>query len=45
MTTPHNSLTVVAAEEKHRPVLEQLWTMFRHEMSAFAVGAGTSGKA
>ncbi|KQO45160.1 MULTISPECIES: GNAT family N-acetyltransferase [unclassified Frigoribacterium] len=34
MTTPA-SLTIATADERHRPELEQLWTMFRHEMSAF----------
>jgi len=27
--------TISTADERHRPELEQLWTMFRHEMSAF----------
>jgi predicted acetyltransferase len=35
MTTSRNSLTVNAASEFDRLVLEQLWTMFRHDMSAF----------
>jgi predicted acetyltransferase len=34
MTTP-TPLTIATADERHRPELEQLWTMFRHEMSAF----------
>jgi predicted acetyltransferase len=34
MTTPL-PLTINHADERHRPELEQLWTMFRHEMSAF----------
>ncbi|WP_144761240.1 GNAT family N-acetyltransferase [Curtobacterium sp. 9128] len=34
MTTP-TPLTITTADERHRPQLEQLWTMFRHEMSAF----------
>ena len=35
MTTSIKSLRVLAAGEEHRPLLEQLWTMFRHDMSAF----------
>jgi predicted acetyltransferase len=35
MTTSPNSFRVLAASEEHRPLLEQLWTMFRHDMSAF----------
>lgn len=35
MTTAQAPLDVVTATEEHRSVLEQLWTMFRHEMSAF----------
>jgi predicted acetyltransferase len=35
MTTPPKSFCVLAAGEEHRPLLEQLWTMFRHDMSAF----------
>ena len=35
MTTSPNSFFVLAAGEAHRPLLEQLWTMFRHDMSAF----------
>jgi predicted acetyltransferase len=35
MTTSPTTLHVVAATEADRPVLEQLWTMFRHDMSAF----------
>lgn len=35
MTTSQTSLNVLAASEDHRSVLEQLWTMFRHDMSAF----------
>jgi predicted acetyltransferase len=35
MTTSLNSFRVLAAGEEHRPLLEQLWTMFRHDMSAF----------
>jgi predicted acetyltransferase len=31
---PHE-LTIARATESHRPILEALWTMFRHEMSAF----------
>lgn len=34
MSTP-TPLTITTADERHRPQLEQLWTMFRHEMSAF----------
>jgi len=34
MSTP-TPLTITTADEQHRPQLEQLWTMFRHEMSAF----------
>lgn len=34
MSTP-TPLTITAADERHRLQLEQLWTMFRHEMSAF----------
>jgi predicted acetyltransferase len=36
MTTSLHSFSVVAAGEAHRPLLEQLWTMFRHDMSAFS---------
>ena len=35
MTTSPNSLCVLVAGEEHRPLLERLWTMFRHDMSAF----------
>lgn len=35
MTTSENPLDVLAVGEEHRPVLEQLWTMFQHDMSAF----------
>lgn len=35
MTTSSSNLNVVVASEVDRPVLEQLWTMFRHDMSAF----------
>lgn len=35
MTTSRISLNVLAAGEDDRSVLEQLWTMFRHDMSAF----------
>jgi predicted acetyltransferase len=35
MTRSPHSLTILTAGEEHRPVLEQLWTMFRHDMSAF----------
>ncbi|GAA4176876.1 GNAT family N-acetyltransferase [Gryllotalpicola koreensis] len=35
MTTSQLPLSVVAAQTAHRPVLEQLWAMFRHDMSAF----------
>ncbi|WP_083263944.1 GNAT family N-acetyltransferase [Curtobacterium sp. ER1/6] len=34
MSTP-TPLTITASDERHRPELEQLWTMFRHEMTAF----------
>ena len=36
MTTPPNSFCVLAAGEEHRPLLERLWTMFRHDMSAYS---------
>jgi predicted acetyltransferase len=42
MTTPQ-PLTVTTADERDRPELEQLWTMFRHEMSAFT-GALPDGR-
>ena len=35
MTTSPLDLNVVPAGESDRPVLEQLWTKFRHDMSAF----------
>lgn len=35
MTTSPKSFRVLAAGEEHRPLLERLWTMFRHDMSAF----------
>ncbi|MFT2816122.1 GNAT family N-acetyltransferase [Leifsonia sp. A12D58] len=35
MTTSPKSFCVLAAGEEHRPLLEQLWTMFRHDMSTF----------
>lgn len=31
-----HTLTVLVATESDRPVLEQLWTMFRHDMSAYS---------
>lgn len=34
MTTNPLPLTVHTAHERDRPVLEQLWTMFRHDLSA-----------
>lgn len=34
MSTP-TPLTITTADERHRPQIEQLWTMFRHGMSAF----------
>jgi hypothetical protein len=37
MTTPlSRTLRISIATEADRPVLEQLWTMFRHEMSAYS---------
>lgn len=36
MTTAQVPLSVVRAHEDERLVLEQLWTMFRHDMSAFS---------
>jgi predicted acetyltransferase len=35
MTTSPSNFNIVIASEGERPVLEQLWTMFRHDMSAF----------
>lgn len=34
--TPSSSLTISLATESHRVVLERLWTMFRHDMSAYS---------
>jgi predicted acetyltransferase len=37
MTTSHSrTLRISIATEADRPVLEQLWTMFRHDMSAYS---------
>jgi predicted acetyltransferase len=36
MTTSQIPFTVVPAKSAHRPVLEQLWVMFSHDMSAFS---------
>jgi predicted acetyltransferase len=36
MTTSPIPFSVTVAAAWHRPVLEQLWTMFRHDMSAFS---------
>lgn len=35
MTTSPSHLNVVLAKKNDRPVLERLWVMFRHDMSAF----------
>jgi len=35
MSTSRTPIDLIAAAHEHRPVLEQLWTMFRHDMSAF----------
>ena len=35
-TSLSRSLRISAATEADRPVLEQLWTMFRHDMSAYS---------
>lgn len=43
MTTSQTSLDLILATNEHRPVLEQLWTMFRHDMSAFT-GALPDGR-
>lgn len=36
MTTSQPQLTILPTTQQHRPVLEQLWTMFRHDMSAYS---------
>lgn len=36
MPTSQSPLALIRATEEHRPVLEQLWTMFRHDLSAFS---------
>lgn len=41
MSTP-TPLTITTADEQHRPQLEQLWTMFRHEMPAYTGTSPTS---
>lgn len=36
MTTSPQHLNILTASDGDRPVLERLWTMFRHDMSAFS---------